>query len=111
MDYDYNVHAKTRQKYKPSIGAKTSVTMGDYASLGVKMVTYQDWTYVGKHISPVTTTSDDSNKASFIKLTGDCLTGQTQNWEDGGDGDFKDFVFKLTCTSDGASGGDVRLVE
>ncbi|WP_407050626.1 TadE/TadG family type IV pilus assembly protein [Methyloraptor flagellatus] len=103
LDYDYTLNGynyTSTKVYTPPIGNSKTITIQPYQTYGYYMIAYQDTTYYGKRINPVTSWSDDPNAAKFRKSTGDCSTssGQTDNWEDGGDNDFADFSLTLKCT-------------
>lgn len=109
LDYNY---AAPNKYYTPSIGSSMTSTVPSYESYGFYMVIYEDTTYTGKHVSPKTLSSTDTNVATFRKSSGACTdgTGQTDNWEDGGDSNFKDFVVNLTCTTGPNGPIKVKLV-
>jgi Flp pilus assembly protein TadG len=96
----------------PTIGTWSGTyTIPKYASFGVGLVIYQDMSYRGALVSPVTQYSDDSNASSWIHTTGACsdTNGQTVNMEDGGDSNFLDFVYTMKCTIGVASGSSAHL--
>lgn len=113
LKYDYNLKNGTGTKtFTPPTAQSTTITVGDYASFGYKMVVYEDNSYTGKTINPKSYYSDDPKSSTWRKITGDCATGtSTENWEDGGDGNYKDFIFKVTCSTAEVATGKVRLVK
>lgn len=110
LDYDYTYKSgKGTKKFKPPVTSSSTITAGEYATYGVRMVVYEDTSYTGKHIKPKSYSSDEEDVAKWSKVTGECTDGQTQNWEDGGDSNYLDFVFKVNCTTKSFSSGDIRL--
>jgi hypothetical protein len=77
------------------------------------MIVYEDNSYTGKHINPVTHYSDDADASKWTKVAGACTdpSGSTNNWEDGGDSNYLDFVFTDTCTESSSGSKNVRLIE
>ena len=107
LQYDYTYKNGVGTKvYTPAIGGTKAVTVGSYQTYGMKMVVYEDLSYTGKKVNPVSYYSDATNAANWTHTSGTCSSGQTQNWEDGGDSNYLDFVFKLTCAT-GSSGSPV----
>ncbi|MDK9694852.1 MAG: pilus assembly protein TadG-related protein [Siculibacillus sp.] len=84
----------------PSAGVTKTITVGPYETYGVGLVIYEDLTYTGKLVNPITKYSDAANASTWIRTTGSCNTsgGATSNVEDGGDTNFLDFVYNMTCT-------------
>ncbi len=102
MSYDYTLSSTGKQTrvYTPALTSAKTAAVGDYSTVGVKMVVYEDTTYRGVKTNPKSYLSDDPKAANWTRTTGACTdgSGQTNNWEDGGDANFKDFVFNLKCT-------------
>jgi Flp pilus assembly protein TadG len=113
LQYDYTSSGGGKKTFTPATTSSTTINIGDYASYGYKMVVYEDTTYKGLHTNPKTHYSDDADAAKWTKVTGACTdtSGATNNWEDGGDSNYLDFVFTDTCTETTSSTKDVRLVE
>jgi hypothetical protein len=110
LTYDYTLSkGKGTKTYTPAIGQKIDISVGPYETYGIKMVVYQDLTYTGKKTNPVDFYSDAANADSFIKVTGHCEHTEIQNWEDGGDSNFLDFIFKMTCATGSSGKTIVRL--
>ncbi len=109
-DYDHSTQTKT---FTPPVTSTNTITVGMYASYGYKMVVFEDNSYTGKRINPKTYYSDAANASTFQKQTGTCSSagGQTNNWEDGGDGNYLDFVFKTTCVESSVLTGQARLTQ
>lgn len=84
----------------PSAGVTKTITVGPYETYGVGLVIYEDNSYTGKLVNPVTKYSDAADAATWIRTTGTCggSGGATYNVEDGGDTNFLDFVYNMTCT-------------
>lgn len=113
LQYDYTLKSgKGTKVFTPAITTSTTVTVGDYASFGYQMVVYEDTTYTGKRVSPKSYYSDAADAAKWTRTSGNCsdTTGQTNNWEDGGDSNYADFVFNLKCTTTTSVARDVRLI-
>jgi Flp pilus assembly protein TadG len=113
LKYDYTLSkGKGSTVFTPPKSLSTTIKVGDYASYGYKMVVYEDNSYTGKTINPKSYYSDDPKSPAWRKITGDCTTGtSTENWEDGGDANYKDFVFDVTCSEVEVATGKVRLVQ
>lgn len=115
MSYDYTLSSTGKQTrvYTPSLSTAKTAAVGDYSTVGVKMVVYEDTTYRGGKINPKSYLSDDPKAANWSKTSGACTdgSGQTQNWEDGGDGNYLDFVFNLKCTISTSSKTMARLTD
>lgn len=110
LDYDYSYSGGIgTKKFTPALTSNITLSAGDYATYAIVMVVFADTTYTGKRLNPKSFASDDPKAASWTKTSGTCATGQTQNWEDGGDSNYLDFIFKLTCTTKTTGGGLVRL--
>jgi Putative Flp pilus-assembly TadE/G-like len=110
LQYNYTLSGGVGQKdMEPDLSDTKKVVVGNYATIAEKMVVYEDTSYVGLHIHPKTYYSDDVNAKNWVKTSGDCETGQTQNWEDGGDSNYLDFVFSLKCKMDSSTEGKVRI--
>ncbi len=114
LKYDYTLkHGVGSSTVTPSVSESTTIDVGAYASYGYKMVVYEDTSYYGKHIKPKEYYSDDANAPSFTKVSGDCTdtNGNKNYWEDGGDADYLDFIFRVKCTEEVTSSGNVRLTQ
>ncbi len=112
LTYDYTLASgKGTKTYTPAIGGSTTLSITSYDQFAIEMVVYEDTTYTGKKTNPKTLRSNAANAATFIKTTGACTdsTGQTQNWEDGGDKNFVDFVANMTCTLVPNSADNLRV--
>jgi Flp pilus assembly protein TadG len=96
----------------PSVGTWSgSYSIPKYSTLGVGLVVYQDMNYLGALVSPATKYSDATDASTWIHTSGACADsgGQTVNMEDGGDSNYLDFVYTVTCTTGPAPGSVVRL--
>jgi len=97
----------------PPIGSQTvTFSVPLYATYGLGMVVYQDYTnYSGALINPVESWSDGPSASAYLKQAGLCSssTGATYNWEDGGDSNYQDFVYTMRCTTGVVSGTVARL--
>lgn len=113
LKYDYTLSkGKGSTVFTPPKAQSTTIKVGDYASYGYKMVVYEDTSYTGKTINPVSYYSDDPKASAWRKVAGDCVSGaSTENWEDGGDNNYKDFVFQVQCKEEEIATGQVRLVQ
>ncbi len=111
-DYTYTTSGGTKA-FSPPVTTPKSVTVGTYDKVGQMVVVYEDPSYRGKKIRPKELWSDDPTAPTWIKTKGECTdpAGQTQNWEDGGDSNYMDFVFTLKCTTSTSSKRQVRLVK
>jgi hypothetical protein len=85
-------------------------TVPKYSTYGVGMIVYQDLSYQGGMINPVEMFSD-VNPESFVHQTGKCsdAAGAQFNMEDGGDGNFLDFVYTMKCVTGVAPNTTARL--
>jgi Flp pilus assembly protein TadG len=112
LKYDYD-GSKGTKTYTPAIATTNTITVGTYASYGYEMVVFEDPSYTGKRIRPKKYYSDAADASTFQKQTGTCssASGQTNNWEDGGDGNYQDFVFKTTCVESSVLTGHARLTQ
>lgn len=112
LTYRYSA-ASASSVTTPPIGTQTvTFTVPAYSTYGLGMVAYQDSTnYSGDLINPVEMWTDAANASSFIHKTGACENagGATYNWEDGGDANFMDFVYTMTCTKGIVPGAVARL--
>ena len=100
MTYRYTRSTGTSVSTPPILGQTMTYTVPPYSTFGVGMVVYQDYTnYSGALINPVSMYSD-VNPAAFVHQTGVCSApgGAQYNMEDGGNADFMDFVYNMTCT-------------
>jgi hypothetical protein len=113
LQYDYDSANGGKKTFVPKMNGSKKVGIGEYDTYGQRMVVYEDLTYKGGHINPKSYSSDDKNAASWTKISGTCdgKNPQTQNWEDGGDKNYLDFVFTMDCKTDNVKTGEVRLVE
>ncbi len=96
----------------PALGSSTlNFSVPDYAVFGVGMTVYRDATNNGALVN-ATAFYSDVNAAQFVRQTGACSDpgGARFNLEDGGDADFLDAVFAMTCTLVQGSGQSARLV-
>ena len=95
----------------PSAGVTKTITVGPYETYGVGLVIYEDNSYTGKLVNPVTKYSDAADAATWIKTTGSCGAsgGATYNVEDGGDTNFLDFVYNMTCVTGASASKKPRL--
>lgn len=114
LTYRYNSSDGSRVT-TPPIGTQTiTFTVPAHTTYGVGMVVYQDYlNYSGALINPVEFWSDASNTSTFVQQTGACSSsaGANNNWEDGGDSNFVDFVFNMKCTMGPGSNTVVRLTK
>jgi hypothetical protein len=103
-----------KSSYIPPIGGSKTVNVGDYASYGYRMDVYVDTSLKGRTtgVPRVTYYSDDPGASAWTKSTGTCAdaSGIQVRWEDGGDGDYKDFQYTQKCTQTSKKVTDVRLV-
>lgn len=112
LQYDYTYSSgKGTAKFTPAKTSAMTISVGPYETYGQRVVVYQDTSYVGKHINPVSFSSDDAKASTWTKSQGDCTDKQTQSWEDGGDKDFIDFVFTMTCETSKSGKAVVRLTD
>lgn len=114
LTYRYNSSDGSRVT-TPPIGSQTvTFSVPAYTTYGVGIVVYKDYTnYSGALINPSEYWSDAQNAADFVKQTGACSesSGAANNWEDGGDTNFVDFVFNIKCTTGPDSNTVVRLTK
>lgn len=112
LQYDYTYSSgKGTAKFTPPKTSAMTIAVGPYQTYGQRVVVYQDTSYTGKHINPVSFSSDDPKASTWTKREGDCTDKQTQSWEDGGDKDFIDFVFTMTCETAKSGKVVVRLID
>jgi Flp pilus assembly protein TadG len=111
-DYSMPVCCKGTASYIPAKNVTTSIMVGPNDRYGTKMVIYVDNTLRGNKTNPVTYWSDDSLTSKWVRITGKCSdpAGEQQNWEDGGDYGFTDFVANFKCTMVPSSSPRVKLV-
>lgn len=109
MTYRYGVAGSGAS---PAIGAYSQTfNVPAYSTFGVGMLVYQDApAYSGALVNPVYLYSD-VNPSSFVHQTGNCYDpgGAQYNMEDGGNADFMDFVYTMTCTLGAPTNQSVRL--
>jgi Flp pilus assembly protein TadG len=86
----------------PSINNWTSTfSIPPYSTFGVGMTIYQDWqNYSGALINPKTVYSDDADAATWMRASGVCTdrNGLTVTMEDGGDHNYLDLDYVMSCT-------------
>ncbi|WP_018259830.1 TadE/TadG family type IV pilus assembly protein [Methylobacterium sp. WSM2598] len=115
LQYDYNYPAggTATKSYNPPPPQTFTQPVSNYKTYGFKMVVYKDPSYRGLHVNPSVYYSDSSNSSQWIRIQGKCYDpgGSTQYWEDGGDFNYQDFVYSVTCTTTNKVDRDVRLVE
>jgi hypothetical protein len=113
LQYDYDSANGGKKTFIPKMNGSKTVKVGEHDTYGQRMVVYEDTTYKGGHINPKSYSSDDKNSSSWTKVSGTCddKNKQTQNWEDGGDKNYLDFIFTMNCKTDHVKTGEVRLVE
>jgi hypothetical protein len=113
LRYDYDSASGGKKTFIPKMNGSKTVKVGEHDTYGQRMIVYEDTTYKGGHINPKSYSSDDKNAASWTKISGTCdsKNKQTQNWEDGGDKNYLDFIFTMSCKTDQVKTGEVRLVE
>ncbi len=114
LSYDYTYTSSGGTKtFSPSMTASKTASVGPYDTVGQKMVVYEDNTYRGRKVNPKAYFSDDKAASSWTKSTGNCTdkAGQTQNWEDGGDSNYMDFVFNVKCKTVTSGSRTVRLLK
>jgi hypothetical protein len=114
LDYNYEYAGGAGTKtFTPKLNKSKTITLGEYETFGERMVVYEDVSYHGKHINPKSYASDDKNASEWTKVTGLCDKGkgETQNWEDGGDKNYLDFVFQVKCEYEEVATGEVRLAK
>lgn len=116
LTYRYSLNPSTRVGTKtitPAIGTTKTITVGPYETYGIGFVIYQDDTYYGKLVNPVTKYGTAADASTWIRFSGTCNTtsGQTANMEDGGDTNFLDIVYNMTCTMGPSASDKVRLVQ
>ena len=113
LQYDYDGANGGKKTFIPKMNGSKTVAVGEHDTYGQRMVVYEDTTYKGGHINPKSYSSDDKKASSWTKTSGNCESKnkQTQNWEDGGDKNYLDFVFTMSCKTDNVKTGEVRLVE
>lgn len=110
LSYDYNRTTNSKTVVPPLDTTSQTYTLSGGSTFGVKMRVWPDYDNVGSRSGPhVDFYSDD--KDARIRTKGECETGQEHAWEDGGDSNFKDFVYNMTCTSRSGSIAEVRLVQ
>lgn len=112
-DYIWYNQAFARVVYTPPLNSTKTLSTGDYFSSGVKMVVYRDDSGRGQRVNPKSFYSDDPKSNTWIHKDGDCVkTGfETQHWEDGGDANFMDFQYNVTCTTEETDRRSARLVK
>lgn len=112
LTYRYN-SSNGSKVTTPAIGSwSLTFTVPLYSTFGVGMVVYQDWQkYSGALVNPVELWSDAANASTFMRQSGLCTdaAGATYNWEDGGDGNFVDFVYTMKCATGVAAKTVARL--
>lgn len=88
-----------------------TVTVEKGQTYGLMMRVWPDQSWAGERtVEPVDYYSDVAT--DFIKTVGNCDSGQRNNWEDTGDGDYADFIYDVECAEATAtSPSDIRLVE
>jgi hypothetical protein len=110
ISYDYDQKTKTATILPPLNVASATYKLGtSYDTFGVGMTTWKDYNNKGrKDVVAETYYSDASDAPQHILRTGDCLTTESNHWEDGGNDDYRDFEYKVTCQMDAAR---VRLTQ
>jgi Flp pilus assembly protein TadG len=109
--YRYSTANGGTKTYTPSVGVTKTISVGAYETYGVGLVIYQDLTYTGKLTNAVTKYSDAADASTWIHKSGTCdaPNGVQYNIEDGGDSNFLDFVYTMTCVVGTSSSDKVRL--
>ncbi len=104
ISYDYNFSTQ-KGTISPALNQATSTfALPSAYTTGLMMRVFYTGEKCGKTRTacspPTDFYNDASNASTFIKLTGACSdsAGAANSWEDGGDGDYKDFVYTLKCT-------------
>lgn len=115
LSYDYIWYNQSfgRVVYTPPLNSTKTLSTGDYITSGVKMVVYRDNSGKGQRVNPAAFYSDDPKANTWIRKDGDCIrTGfETQHWEDGGDSNYMDFEYNVTCTTEETDRRSARLVK
>lgn len=97
----------------PSINSVSATfSIPPYSTFGVGMVAYQDWEHLtGALINPKTYYSDASDASRYMRSSGVCTdhNGMTVYMEDGGDSNFADLNYVMSCTVGKAAGAKASL--
>lgn len=110
MSYDYNPKTQQKTVTPPLNTASQTYTLTGGSTFGMKIRVWQNDVDIGsRNGSPVEYESDSDSPN--IVTSGDCATGQTSVWEDGGDTDFNDFAYTMVCKTMVGDISRVRLVK
>ena len=117
ISYDYNFSTQ-KSTTSPAINkASSTFTLPSNYRTGLMMRVYYTGLSCGKTRSacspPTDFYNDASNAVTYLKTTGACSdsAGQSNNWEDGGDANYQDFVYNLKCTLSSTDVENPRLVK
>lgn len=112
LTYRYSTAKGGTRTTTPNTGQTSTISIDPYTTYGVGLVIYQDLTYTGRLVNAVTRYSDDADAATWIHTKDSCEDGgtQTNNVEDGGNSDFLDFIYTMSCTMDAGSDERVHLI-
>jgi Flp pilus assembly protein TadG len=107
-DYDYSTGTKTTV---PALNQQSQTyTLTGGASFGVMLRVWPDTVHIGSRSGPyVDYYSDDPNPNMLV--SGNCKTGETHSWEDGGNQSYGDFVYVMSCSSMVGEPKFVRLTQ
>ncbi len=112
LSYDYTASTDTGHTTPPISQSSQTYTMQGNGTFGVMMRIYPSPVDRGSRAGYyIDYYSDDPNPR--IQTVGACSDsgGQTNSWEDGGDYDYRDFVYSVSCQSGGAGATPVRLIK
>ncbi|WP_210209328.1 TadE/TadG family type IV pilus assembly protein [Fulvimarina endophytica] len=107
----------TSATVRPDLNRTHTINVGEYSSYGYEMVVYEDVTLKGNRSGPgVTVKSYDSDGPDVedrMRREGACgkANGEAVSWEDGGDRNFQDFKYTVTCDERMKKSDTMRLVK
>lgn len=100
ITYDYNILSGKKTIVPPLQGATQTFQLGNsYETFGVGMIVWDQFQDQRKG-TPKTYWSDAPDASKRLRVFEKCRPNQENHWEDGGDTDYKDFQYKLTCNTD-----------
>ncbi|KQT52904.1 hypothetical protein ASG54_07255 [Aureimonas sp. Leaf460] len=100
ITYDYNIVSGKKTIVPPLKSASETYVLGStYDTFGVGMIVWDQFQDQRKG-STKTYWSDAADASKRLQVVGKCRPTQENHWEDGGDTNYKDFEYDLTCNSD-----------
>lgn len=110
LSYDYSNSTGTKTVVPPLSQESQTYTLAGGATFGVMLRVWPDTVQIGSRSGPyVDYFSDDPNPNMLV--SGNCKSGETHSWEDGGNQSYGDFVYVMSCSSMVGEPKFVRLTQ